>query len=184
MATLVTVQELAVLLKTTIAADDPYATMMVEQASSVVREYARMPGWVRNLSDPAVDGEIVAPQGARDVALWVASRAYLNPTNMSRRTAGPISESFENGLWALELTPDEKTRLDGLTGGARTGGLWVQPIDGGYPPWGPIMVPTIPAPYIDDVLVYSDIIIADEGQFPYNVPDDSPGTEAGSIEYV
>lgn len=178
---LITVKELSVALQmgeSGLEGTDSYALMIVEHASNAVRDYARKQGWVRNLSDPAIAGEEVAPATAREITTWVAVRAYTNPRNLSRRGSGPISESFENGLWALELTPSEKERIDRITGGGSSGdGLWILPIDGGFTRRRrEIRVPIEPQPG-------SPFPIADEGQYPYNAPHDGYGTLVGDVEY-
>lgn len=174
MSTLVPVVDLAKLLKITIAPDDSYANMIVEQASNAVRDAARHPEWV--LSAPQT-GEALAPQTARDIALWVARRAYTHPGNLSRRTAGPISESyFENGVEALELTESELKRLNFLVGSS-TGGLWVQPISSGYVGRYPLTVPSDMDPPGDS------FIIADSDQFPYALSEDPPPV-VGDVNYV
>lgn len=162
-ATLATVAELATLLKVTIANNDPYALMMLGQASSAVRDAAGQAGWVR-LEDIEVDepgvGQTVAPEAAHDVTLWVASRAYGDPRNRSRKTAGPISESFfENGVYGLDLTEGERARLGGYTG-KTSSGIWVLPMSYGEEV-KPVLVP--------HELGYW--YIADEDQFPYGIPD-------------
>lgn len=166
MSALATVSELAVLLKTNVDSGDPYAKMMLEQASTLVRDHALQPGWVLALSDPAVLGEILAPGAAHDITLWAAQRAYTNPRNLSRRTAGPISESFfENGIYGLELTDGEKARIDALPGVNKPtkSGVWVQPIDAGYRglTHTKVTVPSSMNPPGD--LFY----IADSNQYPY-----------------
>lgn len=127
---LATVAELGILVKQlSLAENDPYATMILSQASQAVRDKGSA-GWVR-LEDPEVDepgpGQTEAPQTAHDITLQVARRAYLDRGNLARRTTGPMSETFfENGVYGLDLTEDEIDRL-GKISGASTGGLWVQP---------------------------------------------------------
>lgn len=123
MSALNTIPNLALLLRTTIDPSDGYAELILEQASNSVRDYMRQPGWVT--ADPPGDGQTVAPQVARDVTLWVAARAYTNPKNLERRTAGPISETFRDvGVLGVELTESEKERL-GTPAGRSSNGLWV-----------------------------------------------------------
>lgn len=181
MSALITVHDLAVALQLpNLSDDDEYAQLIIDQASDSVRDYAKKPGWVKDVAIPPLPGTELAPQAARNVTLWVAVRAYTNPRNLSRRGSGPISESYENGLWALELTPAEKERIDGVTGGSSSGGLWIQPIDGGWarrsqPMYFPTYDPTQPT---------GDVIMFDEGQFPYNIPEGNEGTPAGDVEYI
>lgn len=125
---LASLEELATLLKAEIPTDDPYALMMLAQASQAVRDAAGQPGWVlRTGGDPLPElppGTSDAPLTAQHITLWVAQRAYLDPRNRSRRTSGPISESFfENGVYGLDLTEGEKARLEPLSANAG-GGLW------------------------------------------------------------
>ena len=76
--------------------DDEYARMMISQASNAVRDAALQSGWVRLTegSEPGV-GQAEVPTTAQDITLWVATRAYTNPRNLERRTAGPISETLD-----------------------------------------------------------------------------------------
>lgn len=125
MSALTTVTRLAGGLRTGISAEDGYADMIINQASNAVRDYTGQQGWV--LANPST-GETVAPQTAQDVTLWVAMRAYTNPLNMERRTAGPISHTFrDSGVYGVELTENEKERLKPLAATTRSNGLWVQP---------------------------------------------------------
>ncbi len=164
LAQLATVAELATLLRITIAAgeEDPYAVMILGQASTAVREAAGNVAWVRLTSpdtEPGV-GQVEMTETAHDITLWVASRAYNDPRNKSRRTAGPISESyFENGVYGLDLTEREQQRLDRANGGASSG-LWVQPLSYGED--------------VEPILAPSDLgywYLGDSDQFPYgNTP--------------
>lgn len=176
---LATVAELGVALKINIPSSDAYAQLMLSHASGAVRDYAGRPGWVRNLSDPAVEGEEVAPAAARQITLWVACRAFTNPRNLRGRSSGPISESFENGLWAMELTPSEKERLDGITGGnSSSGSLWFLPIEGYGTPSGPVIVPTVAAN--DPEFLMNPMQIATEDQLPWTT---NPPADGGDLTY-
>lgn len=162
---LTTVEKLRTMLKMPAMDDaDPYALLIIEAASQAVRDYARQLGWVtRESGDTLGTGQVDAPETAQQITLWLAIRAYTNPTNLQRRTAGPISDTyFENGVYGLELTEDEKSRLGDLrTDGG--GGLWVQPLSSGEET-GPILIPSsreIPG---------DPFYIADGWQFPYGRP--------------
>jgi hypothetical protein len=155
----------------TLSSNDVYATLMLAQASNAVRDEAGMPGWVVRTDEDDVlgTGQVDAPQAARDIALWVAYRAFVNPKNLSRRTAGPISETFRDGISGIALTDDEKTRLAALDGVGRTGGLWAQPIDAYSPPDTPILVPTVGPPWGRLWPEEQGFYLADSDQFPYNL---------------
>lgn len=159
MAALATVSKLKVLLrKPDLPASDEYATMMLEQASRAVRFEAR-PGslaWV--LENPDTDaGQILVPDEAQDITLWVAFRAFTNPRNLERRTAGPVSETFrDTGIYGLALTDDEKERLAELTTGdsGHSRRLWTQPVGAG----------TLPKPvYLVDSWPGADLFLVADG---------------------
>lgn len=161
MSPLTTVSQLRTLLKLpNLSLADPYAVLMVNQASTRVRE-AGLEAWT--IDNPLPEGGVAAPQGARDVALWVAYRAYTNPKNLSRRSVGPISDAFQDsGVFGVDLTPAELARLEKLAnaGSGRSGGLWIQPLDTGEAE-GMLTVPS-------DMPIPGDpFYIADTGQFPY-----------------
>ena len=127
MIDLISVAELGKILKIELANSDPYARMIITQASNAVRDETGQTGWVG--SDPG-PGQTVAPTAAHDVTLWVAARAFTNPRNLERRTAGPISETFrDTGLFGVELTENEKARLVPHSSDDKvsSNGLWVQP---------------------------------------------------------
>jgi hypothetical protein len=172
---LATVSQLRLLLKLpNLSLADPYATMMVNQASTAVRE-AGLSTWT--IDDPVPTGMVIAPQGARDVALWVAYRAYTNPKNLSRRGVGPISEAFQDtGIFGVELTPTEQARIEKLAGAGRSGGLWIQPLDTGRT--GTML--TVPS---DMVIAGDPFYIADVGQFPYAGYEYDETLGAPPVEY-
>lgn len=172
MTLLATVTQLRTLLRLTSMNEDTheYATMMLAQASTAVRDAARRPEWT--IQDPPPSGQILAPQGARDITLWVAHRAYTNPKNLARRGVGPISEAFQDsGVYGVELTETERARLVELGGRARRG-LWVQPIATGSE--GTMLTTPSDMPIPGD-----PFYIADVGQFPYG--HNSPGP--APVEY-
>lgn len=160
---LTSVSDLATMLHLSIAEDDAYAALIIRGASNAVRDAARQPSWVRKeeSGDTLATGEVLAPDTAQDITLWVAVRAYTNPRNLSRRTSGPISETFREGVYGLELTDSEFARIEALRP-AGNSGLWIQPIAGGKGAYGPILIPSELTPAGDP------FHIADEGQFPYN----------------
>jgi hypothetical protein len=158
--------QLGTLLKLTVPDDDPYALMMLAQASNAVRDEARQQSWVRKVepTDVLATGQVEAPETAQDITLWVAYRAYTNPGNLARRTTGPLSETwFENGVYGLELTDDEKRRLGKLTG-STGGGIWAQPISVATPENEKVYVP------VGFQTATGGFYIADGDQFPYGSP--------------
>jgi hypothetical protein len=150
-----TVAQLGVALKVTLEEDDPYAVMMLAQASQAVRDFAKQPKWVRSTDNEALpEGYIEAPATAKDITLWVAQRAYTDPRNRSRRTSGPISESFfENGVYGLGLTDDEKARLGDLAPSEGWGGLYAVKL-AGDPRTSPVILADSRAG--SDPLLYAD----------------------------
>lgn len=154
---LVTIPELATLLRTTIDEDNDYAKLIVAQASNAVRDEAGQPGWLRTLnpSDTIPEGYGEAPFTARDIASWVAQRAFTDPRNRSRITSGPISDTFfENGVYGLDLTDGEKNRLAAYHPDAgQNTGLWVQPIGAGTRAEPVLLADVRPG---SDPLIYAD----------------------------
>jgi hypothetical protein len=156
------VSDLATLLEITLDDEDPYALLIMRQASNAVRDAAKQPGWVR-LDDPENDepgpGQAVAPPVAEDITLQVAARAYTDPRNLASKGSGPIRESyFENGFYGTDLRPQELARLRGVSGNGNRG-LWVQPISYGEP--------------VTPILAPSELgywYLADSDQFPYADP--------------
>lgn len=113
MAPLVVLSELEALLKLPDGTlmDDEYTRIIMDAASDLVRETAEQPNWVLTASG---SGDALAPTRARFIALWLAKRAWEDKGNLSRRTAGPISQTFsEDGVRGLELTEDERGWLEG-----------------------------------------------------------------------
>lgn len=164
---LISVEELARLLRITIPSQDSYARMIIEQASNRVREVASQPGWVRvdEGSTPGV-GQTLAPATAHDVTLWISQRAYTNPKNLERRTSGPVSETFrDSGVYGIEPTDDERSRLVKLSpsGGS---GLWVQPLDYGEDD-DPVIVPSVTSYGVTDL---GGTYLGMGSQFPWNLP--------------
>lgn len=164
-ATLVPVKALATLLRITIDSQDPYALMVLTQASNTVRSAAREPGWVRvDAEGDLGPGQSEVPSEAQDITVWLAMRAYNNPRNLERRTAGPISESFrDTGVYGLELTPDERSRLARL-GSSGSTGFWVQPLAYGDDPT-PVLAPSMTSYGVTDL---GPTYFGTSDQFPYN----------------
>lgn len=110
-----------------IADDDPWALIVIEAASDLVRETAQQPTWTRES----------APPRARQIASHLAARSYSNPDSIEFEGAtGPIGgdRRAEEFAKSLHLTEAERLELEGMwpagsTGGG--GGLWVQPVGGG-----------------------------------------------------
>ena len=132
MSALAQVSQLEIMLRFEISQEhQPYARMILAQASERVRIAAKQPGWIAQGETPSL-GQSVVPQVAEDIVLWVAKRAYTDPGNLQRRTSGPVSETFfENGVRGLELSESELAALGGMAPGGRSTGLWVQPVGGG-----------------------------------------------------
>lgn len=134
---LVTVAVLRVLLKKTteeLPDSDPYATLILEQASDAVRDAARQPLWTYTAPPaPTPEGEIAVPRSAAHIAAWLAFRVYTNPQNLQRKTTGPISHTFfDTGLVGMELTDSERDTLEDLRPNSdESSGLWIQPINAG-----------------------------------------------------
>jgi hypothetical protein len=101
--------------------DDPYTALMIEAASAVVRDEGN-PDWTLE----------TIPSRGRFIALYLARRAWEDPGNLSRRTAGPLSESFfENGVKGLDLTEAEREWLDGKKPGGGSDGTWIMKVRSG-----------------------------------------------------
>lgn len=134
---LVPVAVLRTLLKKTVEElpdDDAYATLILEQASDVVRDKANQPTWTYTAPpDTTPEGEVAVPRSAAHIAAWLAFRVYTNPQNLQRKTSGPISKTFfDTGLVGLELTQSERDTLEDLRPDAdSSSGLWIQPLNGG-----------------------------------------------------
>jgi hypothetical protein len=65
------------------------------------------------------------PEGAEAVVLSVASRAYVNPQQVSYETIGPMSVQRPSGSGGLYLTKNDKAALKSLAG--RGGAFTVDP---------------------------------------------------------
>lgn len=165
MSLLATVAELSTFIEADppLEDDDSYYVMILTMASEAVRDAAERPDWVRE--NPST-GQTLAPVNAHHVTLWVAQRASEHPGNLSRRTSGPVSESFfENGVYGLDLTAGELARLRSAAGSTKSG-LWAQPITAGGAKVGReafIRVGTYPSS--------GQFHIATEGEWPYNIPE-------------
>ncbi len=147
---------------------DPYALLILEQASDTVRHAARQPGWVRPQEDGDTPGpdETLVPIIAAKIALWLAYRVYVNPSNLSRRTSGPVTDTFsDNGLVGMELTANELADLVDLRPDSATGGgLWVQPIDTGRDVPTPVyLYDNLAGPIDGSTILYADPV--DAGAF-------------------
>lgn len=114
MSLLVDVTELERLLKRPEGslANDEYTQLIMEAASAVVRDTAQQPNWELTVSSDPPD--VLIPARGRFIALYLAKRAWLDQGNLSRRTSGPISQSFrEDGVYGLNLEPAELEWLNG-----------------------------------------------------------------------
>jgi hypothetical protein len=135
MAALATVSKLKILVKKPeLPASDPYAQMMLDQATRAVRFEGKPASLYWSLEPDEDLDQVEVPEDVVDIVLWVAARAFLNPRNLERRTAGPVSETFRDvGIYGLELTDQEKQRVADLAAGdnSHSRGLWTQPVGAG-----------------------------------------------------
>lgn len=120
MANLFTREEFAIWCQTTIANDDLFATMVMEQATALVVDAAAAPGWEL---DPST-----TPRIAKLIALRVARRTYLNPDQELSSSVGPISASvLRDAAAGMTLTESELEQLLTVApDGDPNNGLWVQ----------------------------------------------------------
>jgi hypothetical protein len=120
MANLFTREEFAIWCQTTIAADDLFATMVMEQATALVVDAAAAPGWEL---DPTT-----TPRIAKLIAMRVARRTYLNPDQEISSSVGPISASvLREAAAGMTLTESELEQiLNVAPDGDPNNGLWVQ----------------------------------------------------------
>lgn len=118
--------------------EDPYTAVIMMSAEAVVKDEAGHPEWVGG--EPG-EGEVIAPARAGIIALWLAKRAWEDPGNRQRRTAGPISTTwFEGGVKGLDLKPDEAGWLADQNPGGNSG-LWVLRMAGNRPFAAPAETP-------------------------------------------
>jgi hypothetical protein len=122
---LITVAELAVwCLPTVIDQSDPFAALIVDAASVVVRDTAQQPTWT-------AEGPTAAPARAKQITASLAKRSYQNPDSEISSAIGPLSSSTVAEMARfLHLTQAEIDALSdlrpaGSEGAAAT--LWVQP---------------------------------------------------------
>lgn len=103
--------------------EDRRALLYVAKAENLVRETANQPGWVGE--DPE-EGQTLATETARFIALDVAKRAIESAGNIVRRGAGPISTTYRtDGPIDVELTDAERARLELQRPGGASNGVWV-----------------------------------------------------------
>lgn len=96
-----------------IAADDPFALLVMAAASLRVRRVARHPEWT------GPDGLAPAPDDPRVIAEMLAARTYLNDINgeISSSIAGAISTTIiRDYAEALNLTEHELETLQAYVG--------------------------------------------------------------------
>lgn len=126
--TLVSISELSTICRTTIAADDPFALMVVDLASDLVRDEARHPEWVGSGGDGVTTVDV--PFKARLICLLVAKRAYQNPKMITAEGGvGPIggdtfAEDFAAGLTLTGVEKAELQRMRGDGGSGDPNGMW------------------------------------------------------------
>jgi len=116
MASLRTLTELATWTRRDVAvvSNDPFAEMVLEEASTLVCEIAEHFEW---MEDPSQ-----APPTARRICLAVAARVYMNPDLESRTGLGPLSSSIpERLVTGNDLTESERLDLEKLRGSAGGG---------------------------------------------------------------
>lgn len=121
MANLFTRDEFAIWCQTPIASDDAFATAVMDNATALVVDAAKAPGWEL---DPST-----APRQAKLIALRVARRTYLNPDQEISSSVGPISASIlRDAAAGMALTEDELAQLLELAPGGDPNAavLWVQ----------------------------------------------------------
>lgn len=108
---------------------DRRAALIVAKAENLVREVAEQPGWVGE--DPE-EGQTLATETARFIALDVAKRAIESAGNVVRRGAGPISITYRtDGITEVELTDAERARLERQRPGGASNGFWVLKVQTG-----------------------------------------------------
>lgn len=136
MATLISVQELALWTSTTIAADDPKALLVLELASGLVCDTAEHPEW---------EVDVVPPRAARRICFQVAGRTWTNPDLEVAWGIGPLSgRNLDWAAYGLTLTPAEEEELEDLQGGPDDGinGLWILGV--------------VPEPTVDPIVYVND----------------------------
>lgn len=108
---------------------DRRAALIVAKAENLVREVAEQPGWVGQ--DPE-EGETLATETARFIALDVAKRAIESAGNLVRRGAGPISMTYRTDvITEVELTAAERARLERQRPSGASSGIWVLKVQTG-----------------------------------------------------
>jgi hypothetical protein len=101
MGTLFTRADFAIWCGVAIAADDTFATAVMQRATELVVDEAKAPAWEL---DPTT-----APRGAVLIALRVARRTYLNPDQEVQSSVGPLSARvLEDAAAGMSLTEQEK----------------------------------------------------------------------------
>jgi hypothetical protein len=169
MTNLFTRDEFATWCQTTIAPDDAFATMVMDQATVLVVDAANAPGWEL---DPST-----APRLAKLIALRVARRTYLNPDQELSSTVGPISASIlKDAAAGMTLTETELAQLLDLApdGDPNDGVLWVQKVTRGTADTLPIIeLPSeygpIPYAYEGETSAF-DPLVDDGGSGSYDGP--------------
>lgn len=132
MAPLVSVAELATWCRQDIESDDPFALVVLDGASLLVREAAGHPEWDAG----------TAPARAKLICVLVAKRTFLNPDQEVATSVGPLSSRvLDEAAAGMRLTETEIAELAALDAASSpprtTGGLWVQPY--GSEPRPPVM---------------------------------------------
>ena len=127
---LITVAELALWARETIDPADPYANLVVNAASLVVRDTAEHPEWT-------AAGETAAPDRAKLITAIIAKRAWINSEGIvAEGGMGPLGgdryiEEVARGM-LFEMTEAERETLEGfITVAAGSTGLWTMTISNG-----------------------------------------------------
>jgi hypothetical protein len=120
MGTLFTREEFATWCQTPIAADDAYATAVMDAVTALIVDVAKAPDWEL---DPST-----APRVVKLIALRVARRTYLNPDQEVTSSVGPISSSIlREAASGMMLTESELEQILAVApDGDPSNGLWVQ----------------------------------------------------------
>lgn len=128
-AMLFDIQRLEVALKAPAGSltSDAYTVQIARMASEKVRSIAEQPNWVDPGKDPLVGVEVHAPWRASDIAVMLAKQAWQDRGNLQRRTAGPISQTFDTtaAVRGLDLAPEDRDWLRSQKPAGNNNGLWV-----------------------------------------------------------
>lgn len=106
--------------------DHPLAKSVMWQVSAMVNAAAKRE-WDIDSEDPQKH----PPDEARVIAIQLAARTFSNPRMVQARTAGPINERLaEEVITGMAFRPHEIEALQALRPSDKSGGLWIQPLQG------------------------------------------------------